>query len=220
MFLPLSGNLYDSDFLTDGEIFFSTDILIGIRWEVNMKSYSKKIALYGVLSALMFIFLLIETYAFTAFLGAFTPAILTLPLAVAISVRDGAKGMWIGGTIFGACSFFLAVLIANPVFINPLISILPRILIGVVAYLVYLLVKFIFGKSKKTFINQTLPLAVSGAFGILTNTVCTIFMMFLFKATGIEAVLATVMSINFVAEVIGGIVLVPIYVKVFNKIDG
>ncbi|MBE5756778.1 MAG: ECF transporter S component [Clostridiales bacterium] len=184
-----------------------------------MKISSKKIALYGVLSALMFLFLLVETYVFTAFLGAFTPAILTLPLAVAISIYSGKKGMWAGGTIFGCCSFFLAIIIANPVFINPLVSILPRILIGVIAYLVYLAVKLIFKNNKKGFLSETLPLGIAGVFGILTNTVCTIFMMFLFKATGIEAVLATVMSINFVAEVVGAIILVPIYVKVFNKID-
>ena len=184
-----------------------------------MKISSKKIALYGVLSALMFLFLLVETYVLTAFLGAFTPAVLTLPLAVAISIHNGKHGMWVGGTIFGFCSFFLAVIISNPVFINPLISILPRVFIGVVAYLVYSLTKLLFKKSKKGFLNQTLPLGLSGAFGILTNTVCTIFMMFLFKATGIEAVLATVMSINFVAEIIGAVILVPIYVKVFRRID-
>ncbi len=179
---------------------------------------TKNIAIFGMLSALMFVFLLVETYVFTAFLGAFTPAILTLPLAIAISLCNGKKEIWVGGTIFGFCSFFLAVMISNPVFINPLISILPRILIGVVAYLVFLLVSLIFKNSKNVFCRETLPLSVAGAFGILTNTVCTIFMMFLFKATGIEAVLAVVMSINFVAEIVGAIILVPVYVKVFKKI--
>jgi uncharacterized membrane protein len=100
-----------------------------------MKEFSsKRIAFYGVLSALMFVFLLIETYLFTAFFGNFTPAILTLPFAVALSLFNGKRGMWLGGTIFGCCSFFLAICIGNPIFLNPLISILPRIFIGVVAY--------------------------------------------------------------------------------------
>ena len=184
-----------------------------------MKISTKKIALYGVLSALMFMFLLVETYVFGFLFGNFTPAILTLPLAVALSIYSGKKGMWAGGTIFGCCSFFLAIIISNPVFINPLVSILPRILIGVIAFLVYLLVKRLTKNSKKAFFKESLPLSIAGAFGILTNTVCTIFMMFLFKATGIETVLATVMSINFVAEVVGAIVLVPIYVNLFRKIE-
>ena len=49
------------------------------------RSSSKKIAFYGVMAGLMFVFLLIETYLFSALFGNFTPAILTLPLAVALS---------------------------------------------------------------------------------------------------------------------------------------
>ena len=184
-----------------------------------MNLSTTKVALYGVLSALMFVFLLVETYVFTAFLGAFTPAILTLPLAVSLSVYSDKKGMFVGGTIFGCCSFFLAVIISNPVFINPLVSILPRIFIGVIAYFVYFVLKKFFKNSQNVFLSETLPLSIAGAFGILTNTVCTIFMMFLFKATGIEAVLSVVMSINFVAEVIGAVILVPTYVRVLKKIE-
>ena len=153
------------------------------------------------------------------FRSAFTPAILTLPLAVAISLGGGRKEIWAGGTIFGCCSFFLAVIISNPVFINPLISILPRILIGVVAYLVFLLVNLIFKNSKNAFCKETLPLSVAGAFGILTNTVCTIFMMWVFNATALAAVFTVILSINFLAEIIGAIVLVPVYSKVLKRIE-
>jgi uncharacterized membrane protein len=99
------------------------------------KSNAKNVAFYGVMSGLMFVFLLIETYVFSAFFGNFTPAILTLPLAVSLSLFNGKKGFWVGGTIFGCCSFFLAICISNVIFLNPLVSILPRIFIGVLAFL-------------------------------------------------------------------------------------
>lgn len=173
---------------------------------------SKKIAYLGVASALMFVFLLIETYLLTIAFGALTPAILTLPFAVALSLFLGKKGMLIGGTVFGCCSFVLAIIIANPVFINPLISILPRIFIGIVAYLA-------FSVTKKLFKNQTVAYSVGGAFGILTNTVLTIFMLWVFNYSALAAVFTTIMSINFVGEFIGAIILVPIYSKILKKVN-
>ena len=127
------------------------------------------------------------------------------------------KGMFIGGTIFGCCSFFLAVIIANPVFINPLISILPRVFIGVIAYLVYALVSKITKNSTNGFVKEVLPSSIAGAFGILTNTVCTIFMLWVFDKSGLSAVFTTIMSVNFLGEIIGAIVLVPIYLKILKR---
>lgn len=183
------------------------------------KNISKKIAFYGVMAGLMFVFLLIETFVFSAFFGNFTPAILTLPLAIALSLFNGKKGMWVGGTIFGCCSFFLAVCISNVIFLNPLVSIFPRIFIGVVAYLVYLLTNKIFEKTKSDFVKDVFPCAIAGVFGILTNSVCTIFMMWVFNSTELAMVFSVIISINFVAEIIGSIVLAPVYVRVFKRIN-
>lgn len=180
---------------------------------------SKKIAYYGVLSALMFVFLLIETYLLTIAFGSLTPAILTLPFAVALSLFLGNKGMFVGGTMFGCCSFFLAIIIGNPVFINPLISILPRILIGVVAYLVFVLVNKITKNCKSEWVKSIIPYSLSGIFGILTNTVCTIFMLWVFQESSLAAVFTTIISVNFIGEIIGAIILVPVYAKILARIE-
>ena len=182
------------------------------------KLNSRRIAFYGVLSALMFVFLLIETYLFTAFFGNFTPAILTLPFAVALSLFNKEEGMWLGGTIFGCCSFFLAVCIANPIFLNPLISIFPRVFIGVIAYIAFSAVSAIFKNSQVPFLKEKLPQAVGGALGILTNTIFTIFMINLFHSEALVSVISTILSINFLAEIIGAIILVPIYTNVLKRI--
>ena len=182
------------------------------------KSSAKKIAFFGVVSALMFVCLLVETYVFTAFMGNFTPAILTLPLAVALSLFSDKKGMFIGGTIFGCCSFFLALIIGNVIFVNPLISILPRVFIGIVAYLVCALVKKIFKNSSSAFLTEILPYSIAGAFGILTNTVFTITMMWIFDVGQLAAVMTVILSLNFLAEVVGAIILVPVYSKILKKV--
>ena len=54
-------------------------------------------------------------------------------------------------------------------------------------------------------------------FGILTNTVFTIFMMWVFNSAELALVLTLLISINFVAEVVGAAILAPIYVKVFKR---
>ena len=183
------------------------------------KNSSKKIAFYGVMAGLMFVFLLIETYVFTAFFGNFTPAILTLPLAVALSLFNEKRGMWVGGTIFGCCSFFLAIIISNVIFLNPLVSILPRVFIGCTAFLVYWVSSKLFKNSKSEFVKDVLPCSLAGVFGILTNTVCTIFMMWVFNAAAIAMVFTVIISINFVAEVVGAALLAPIYVRIFKKVQ-
>ena len=176
------------------------------------KSNAKKIAFYGVMSALMFVFLLTETYILSVFYGNITPTFLTIPLAVALSLFSGKRGVWVGGTIFGCCSFFLAICISNPIFINPLISIFPRVFIGVVAFFVYSIIR-------KLFKNEVVSCSLAGIFGVFTNSVCTIFMMWVFSATEIATILTIIISLNFIPEIIVAAILCPIYVKVFKRMQ-
>lgn len=182
-------------------------------------SSAHRIAFYGVLSALMFVFLLIETYAFSALFGQFTPAALTIPLAIGLCLFGGKKTMLMGGAILGGCSFVLSFFVGYVIFMNPLVSIFPRLFIGIVSVLVFLGVSSLTKNAKSDFLKEILPLSVAGAFGALTNTVCTTFMMWVFNSAELYAVMKIIMSVNFVAEIIGAIILVPIYVKVMKKVD-
>lgn len=180
---------------------------------------ARTIAFLGVMFALVFVFLMIETFAFSALFGSFTPAALTLPLAAAISVTGKKWRMFVGGTLLGLSSFFLAIMIANPVFINPLVSILPRLFIGIVAYYICRFVKWVFRDSENTFWKNVLPYAFAGAFCVLTNTVLVLTMVALCTHTALAAVFGTLIMINFVAEIITGIVLTPVFAGVINKIE-
>ena len=181
-------------------------------------SRARTIAFLGVTFALVFVFLMVETFALSALLGNLTPAALTLPLAAAISVTGKRWRMFVGGTLLGLSSFFLAIIISNPIFLNPLISILPRLLTGVVAYFVALLFKTIF-KNKNLFWSEIFPNAIAGAFFVLTNTVLVITMLTIFNEATLAAVLATILSINFVAEIVSGIILTPVFARVINLVE-
>ena len=63
----------------------------------------------------------------------------------------------------------------NEFFRNPLISVLPRLMIGISAYFIY---KAVIKLTR----NQTLGIALGALFGSLTNTVCTLGMLYIVYA--------------------------------------
>jgi uncharacterized membrane protein len=83
--------------------------------------------------------------------------ILHIPAILAGVMEGMAAGAAVGG-IFGLFSFLRA---TTPLFQNPIIAFGPRLLIGVVAFLVY--------RALKPF-NEVVALLAAGALGTLTNT--------------------------------------------------
>ena len=183
-----------------------------------MDSKGKNVSYLGVMSALVFALLTLETYVFIYLIKP-SPAFLTIPLAIAMCLRGKKSDMFVGGTILGLCSFILSFLVGYAAFYNPLISVLPRVVIGIVVYYVNKLFSFTFRNSKSSFVREILPLSISGATGVLTNTVLVITMLVIFDFSGLSAVFATIMSFNFVIEFISGIVLVPIIAKTLRRVS-
>ena len=188
------------------------------------RTAGRTVAFIGVMTALMFAVLAVETWVFVLFIN-MPPAILTIPLAIALSVFGDWKKMFIGGTIFGLCSFVLSFILGLSVFYNPLISVLPRVLMGVVAYFVAFGMVKLLRKSKRKdgkdnkFLQEVLPYSVAGAAGVLFNTVSVLFMMWVFAGENafLTTALSTILSINFVLEFVCAIILVPVLVRVMKK---
>lgn len=179
-----------------------------------MRFNSKAVAFFGVSAALVFVVLLVESYVFTLFLPTAPPAVLTLPLAFSLSMFGKKKTALFGGTALGVCSFIVALMLANPIFINPLISVLPRMICGVLSSAAYsLMLKALSGKR----FASSLSASVGGAIGVLFNTILVIFMMYVFDAGALGAIFTTIMSVNFLCEIISAIVLSPIIVSVIDK---
>jgi uncharacterized membrane protein len=84
--------------------------------------------------------------------------ILHIPAILAGVMEGWVAGLAVGG-IFGLFSFLRS---TTPLFSNPIIAFGPRLLIGVVAYLVYRALRPI---------NEPVALAAAGVLGTLTNTV-------------------------------------------------
>ena len=179
-----------------------------------MKSnVSHTVAFVGVMTALMAVVLTLETYVFIYFIKP-SPAFFSIPLFIALSMYGDWKRSFIGGTIFGCCSFVLSLVVGYTVFYNPLISVLPRTLAGVAGYFILhglsVLTK---GKGKDA------VRSIAAAITVLLHTVLVLGAMEIFAFGGafVDTVWQTIIGINFLSEFVCAILLTPVLVRVMKK---
>ena len=151
------------------------------------------------------------------FIGPFPPlimvsaTILHVP-AIIGGVMEGPVVGLIVGLIFGVFSLLQAPTEAPPVnlwFSNPLVSVLPRLFVGVTSAYVYLALR-------KT--NEIVALAVAGLVGTLTNTVLVIGMIVVLGYAPL-GVLAPAVAPNAIAEIIVAMIIVVAVVAAWKGIE-
>ena len=111
--------------------------------------------------------------------------------------------------------------ILDPLFINPLVSVVPRMFIGVVAYWVYAL---IVRDSKSTGRIATAG-AVAGAMGMITNTVLVMSALYLFYAEkitelmgiGFKVLLIGIISSSAIIEAVTAAILTSAIIAIYKK---
>jgi uncharacterized membrane protein len=128
-----------------------------------------------------------------------------IPVIIGAILEGPVAGMIIG-LIFGVSSIIQALLRPNILsfaFINPLVSVLPRILIGLVSYYSYRLVLKFFSseKGKVSKWKESVSVGVSAALGTLINTAGVLGMMYLIFSERI----ATAMGVG--TNAVGGVLL-------------
>ena len=192
--------------------------------EVIMKSDKAHIvAFIGVMAALIFVLFLLEG-TLLAGVG-MTACILSLPVAIALSIYDDWRKSFIGGTLLGVCSCVFCLVFASMFifYANPLISVLPRCFIGITAYWTYFGLSRLFKRVKNKYIRDMLPAAVAGVIGSLTNTVLYLLAVNIWAGDVMGALTQFVniaVAIYFPIELIACFILVPVYVSVLRKISG
>ena len=177
------------------------------------RNVSHTVAFIGVMTALMAVVLTLETYVFIYFIKP-SPAFLSIPLFISLSMYGDWKRSFIGGTVFGCCSFALSFIVGYTVFYNPLISILPRTIAGVAGYFILHGLTVLFkGKSKES------VRALAAALTVIVHTVLVLGAMEIFASSGafFDTVWQVIIGVNFLAEFICAMVLTPILVRVMKK---
>lgn len=125
--------------------------------------------------------------------------------AIIGAVMEGPLVGALVGLIFGIFSFLQATV---PLFKDPLVSILPRLFIGPVAYFVYIALKNS---------NEYVALAVSGVAGTLTNTVLVLGMAILRGYLTVPAVIPIIPQA--IAEMVIAAVITVAVVAAWKQID-
>ena len=187
------------------------------RRNVNVR----RMTIIGVLSAIS-IMLSMTPLGFIP-IGPVNATIMHIPVIIGAIIEGPVVGMSIG-FIFGATSLFRALTmptITSFAFINPLVSILPRVLIGLVAYYVYKLAVRI---TKNYFVSGW----VVGAIGSLVNTIGVLGMIYVLygaryaevlgeSAATAKTLLFTLATTSGIPEAIVGGFVVSAVVVILNK---
>ena len=190
----------------------------------NSKNKTYRIAILGILSA----FIIIQT--FVPFLGnipipPLNPTIIHITVIVAAFVLGTKDGM-IVGLVWGLTRMFKAyTLPASPLdlllWTNPVIAVVPRVLVGLVAGLVFQ--AFLKKKKEKT------GMVVAAVMGSLTNTILVLGFIALFYGTEYAAalnvdpsnllkVLAGIVATNGVGEAVAAGLIAPFVAKALMKV--
>ncbi|MPW27177.1 ECF transporter S component [Alkalibaculum sp. M08DMB] len=178
-----------------------------------------RLTFMGVMLALTVIFVfatVLPSFAVSIALVLFLPTLLT-------GIIYGPTS----GAIMGACAGAATLLRAlffplspfDYFFINPLVSVLPRIFIGVVAYYVFALLR------DKLKANHIISVAIGASMGTLTNTVLVVGMLYLVngeimvEAMGMGFIvgLGTLFLANGIIEIVATAIVVPIVYETYTR---
>lgn len=139
---------------------------------------TRRIAVAGVMSAFSILLTLIPSLGYIP-IPPLTITTMHVPVIVAAILEGPLVGAFVG-LIFGLSSMYTAATIfaALPtafVFLNPLVSVLPRILIGIAAHYAHV-------GARKLFNNRSVAIVTGAVAGTLTNTVGVLGMIYLLYA--------------------------------------
>lgn len=188
------------------------------------KNKTYRIVLLGLLTAIILIQTSVPLLGYIP-IGLLSITIIPVTVIVAGIVLGPLDGAIVGG-VWGIITFIRAFSaptspLAPILFTNPLISVFPRIVIGLVAG--YLFHKFL---SRK--VNDVIGMSITGVVGSLTNTVLVLGLSYLLlkepyaNAMGINVeellpVILGIVATNGVPEAIMAGILTPIIVKPLMK---
>lgn len=150
--------------------------MINTRASAQRRLNVRRMTVIGVLSAISIMMSMLPFIGYIP-IGPMKATIMHVPVIIGAIIEGPVVGAIIG-LIFGLTSLWNAItqpVTLSPLFYNPLVSVLPRILIGIVAYYVY---QGIYKVSKKVYASGF----IAGIIGSLTNTAGVLGMIYILYA--------------------------------------
>ncbi len=195
--------------------------MINVQSSATKKLNVRKMTIIGVLSAIS-IMLSMTPLGFIP-IGPTNATIMHIPVIIGAIIEGPVVGMAIG-LIFGTTSLLRAITmptITSFVLMNPIVSILPRVLIGLIAHYVYNLVM-------KLTKNVLVSGWITGMVGSLVNTIGVLGMVYILyaeryaqalggSASNAKTLIFTMAATNGIPEAIVGGFVVSAVAVILNK---
>lgn len=207
---------------SEGKVVEKSKKVLNIKSRNTKKLEVRKMAIIGVLSAIS-IMLSMTPLGFIP-IGPTNATIMHIPVIIGAVVEGPIVGMVVG-FIFGAASLIRNLTmptITSFALINPLVSVLPRIIIGIVAYYVY---KLTVKLTKNTLVSGW----ITGIIGSLVNTVGVLGMIYILygaryakalgeSASAAKTLILTLIATNGIPEaIVGGFVVSAVCVIFYKR---
>lgn len=186
---------------------------------VNTKSKAYSVAKYAVMLATIFVAMMLDR-AISVGLPISTAAVTILVTFSFCFLENSWTTGILAGVFFGVASFFKEFIFpssvsAFPVYVWPLITVLPRAVMGAVAFAVYKLMLLATSKMRNKYSRQTVSVTVAVLLGNVCNTVLFLAALNIAKRTAgmdytpLIAVIKAALVTNIIPEYLISMILSP-----------
>lgn len=187
---------------------------------MNRRQSIQRITRLGILMGLIILMTFIPNIGYIQ-TGLFSITTIHIPVLIGAALMGPIGGLVLGLT-WGLTSYFYALTLGTieaMIFLNPMVSIVPRVLVG-------LIVSYTTMALDKVEIKDVLKYGLVAGVGTLSNTVLVLSSIFIFASEGVlsfnqafSTIITIIISTNGLLELFAAMIIVPAVVKAIRKIS-
>ena len=187
---------------------------------MNRRQSIQRITRLGILMGLIILMTFIPNIGYIQ-TGLFSITTIHIPVLIGAALMGPIGGLVLGLT-WGLTSYFYALTLGTieaMIFLNPMVSIVPRVLVG-------LIVSYTTMALDKVNMKEVLKYGLVAGIGTLSNTVLVLSSIFIFASEGVlsfnqafSTIITIIISTNGLLELFAAVIIVPTVVKAIRKIS-
>ena len=187
---------------------------------MNRRQTIQRITRLGILMGLIILMTFIPNIGYIQ-TGLFSITTIHIPVLIGAALMGPIGGLVLGLT-WGLTSYFYALTLGTieaMIFLNPMVSIVPRVLVG-------LIVSYTTLALDKVNMKEVLKYGLVAGIGTLSNTVLVLSSIFIFASEGVlsfnqafSTIITIIISTNGLLELFAAVIIVPAVVKAIRKIS-
>ena len=187
---------------------------------MNRRQSIQRITRLGILMGLIILMTFIPNIGYIQ-TGLFSITTIHIPVLIGAALMGPIGGLVLGLT-WGLTSYFYALTLGTieaMIFLNPMVSIVPRVLVG-------LIVSYTTLALDKVNMKEVLKYGLVAGIGTLSNTVLVLSSIFIFASEGVlsfnqafSTIITIIISTNGLLELFVAVIIVPAVVKAIRKIS-